>query len=108
MKSKKGNTGNYVKAVVSLTTESTSDYYVCIDSFIGNLDISSSGGADDISLIKDCINNNLEDWAIKLPAEGFCEILLKESGEWEGMGWHKYYEIENVMCVNTGGDKKRS
>ena len=71
------------------------EYSLVLGSFIGGLDLSSTGGVDDISLIKDCIENNLE--SLNLPAEGTTEVVLRESGEWEDVFWHKYYEIERVV-----------
>ena len=71
------------------------EYSLVLGSFIGNLDLSSTGGADDISLIKDCVEENLE--SINLPAEGTAEVVLRESGEWEDVFWHKYYEIDRVV-----------
>jgi hypothetical protein len=71
------------------------EYSLSILSFMGSLDISREGGVDDISLIKECIENDLD--FDKLPKEGMTEIILKESGEWEDVFWHKYYEIERVV-----------
>jgi hypothetical protein len=75
------------------------EYSMLINSFIGTLDISSIGGVDDISLVKDCIENSLND--INLPAEGCTQVTLKESGEWEGYSWHKYYEIFRVVVFES-------
>ena len=57
---------NFVE--VLLVTESgcnpdEGEYSLSINSFIGTLDISSFGGVDDISLVKQCIDNNLEKMA---------------------------------------------
>jgi hypothetical protein len=89
---------NFVQVFIS--TEHDCDphegeYSLVLGSFIGGLDLSSIGGVDDISLIKDCIENNLE--SLNLPAEGTTEVVLRESGEWEGYNWHKYYEIERAV-----------
>ncbi len=88
---------NYIS--IFLNTESgcnalKGEYTLCIESFIGVLDISSV--VDDIVLVKECIENHF-DFSL-LPEEGTTEIILKESGEWEDVFWHKYYEIERV-CV---------
>ena len=88
---------NYVS--VALYTErgcnaEEGEYSLRIGDVIGSLDISSSGGVDDISLIKECIENDVE--FDKLPKEGMTEIVLQESGEWEGVFWHKYYEIHRI------------
>ena len=89
---------NFVQVFVETELDcdpSEGEYSLTIISFIGSLDISSIGGVDDISLIKDCIVNNLD--ALKLPPEGATEVVLRESGEWEDVFWHKYYEIERVV-----------
>jgi hypothetical protein len=75
------------------------EYSIIINSFIGTLDISSIGGVDDISLIKDCIENSLDD--IQLANEGCTQLILKESGEWEGYSWHKYYEVHRVCVLES-------
>jgi hypothetical protein len=90
---------NYVS--IGLYTEDGCDpkegeYSLSIFSFLGSLDISSNGGVDDISLIRDCIETDLD--FDKLPNEGMSEIILKESGEWEDVFWHKYYIIERVVA----------
>lgn len=89
---------NYVQ--VTLYAESgcnvdDGEYQLVLHGFMGGLDISAAGGVDDISLIKDCIENNLD----KLEIDGFCavDIILRESGEWEDVFWHKYYEIERSV-----------
>ena len=74
---------------------SEGEYSLVLGSFIGGLDLSSAGGVDDISLIKDCIANNLD--RLSLPSDGAAEIVLRESGEWEGLFWHKHYEIERAV-----------
>ena len=89
---------NYVQ--VNIVTESGCDieegeYSMYIAGFIGGLDLNTPGGVDDISLIKDCIWDKFD--FSKLPEEGIAEITLKESGEWEDVFWHKYYEIERVV-----------
>jgi|GEM_PF-3500420 len=62
---------------------------------IGNskypLDISSPGGVDDISLVKDAIENEFD--LSSLPEEGLTEVVLIESGEWEDVFWNKYYLV---------------
>ena len=74
-------------------------YSLEISSFTGSLDISSYGGGDDISLIKDCIENSLGS-ELDLPSEGLTQVVLKESGEWEGYSWHKYYVIDSVIYLD--------
>ena len=74
------------------------EYQIDLISFIGALDLSAVGGVDDISLITDCIENDFD--FEKLPQCGFANVILKESGEWEDVFWHKYYTIEKVDIVN--------
>jgi hypothetical protein len=93
---------NYIS--VFLNTESgcnafEGEYSLYLASFMGELDISSVGGVDDISLAKECIENHLD--FSKIPKHGTTEIILKESGEWEDVFWHKYYEIERVCILDT-------
>jgi len=73
------------------------EYSVHLSSFIGALDLSSIGGVDDISLITDCIENDLN-FDI-LPKEGSTIVTLEESGEWEDVFWHKYYKITRVIMM---------
>lgn len=91
-----GRDFNYVKVLV--TTEAgckirDGEYSVYIIGVLGALDISSIGGVDDISLIRDCIENSLDE--LNLPEEGTTEILLRETGEREDVFWNKYYAIEH-------------
>jgi hypothetical protein len=93
---------NYVE--VCIYTElgcdpSRGEYSVVISSFIGSLDISSIGGVDDVSLIQQCIENSIDE--INLPSEGCAQVILKESGEWQDMFWHKYYEIERMTILGN-------
>jgi hypothetical protein len=89
---------NYVKVGIlteMYDAEECDSYNLEILELIGSLNINLAGGLDDISLIKECIENNLE--MIDLPEEGFTVILLKESGEWEDVFWNKYYEIISIF-----------
>jgi len=72
------------------------EYSLYITGFIGALDLHSVGGVDDVSLIKDCIENNLE--AIFSGAENQVDIcvVLEEGGEWDGFSWHKYYNVRRI------------
>lgn len=93
---------NYVS--VNITLESGCDpedgeYGLHIISFIGSLDLSSHGGVDDISLIKEAVENDVD--FSKFPEEGTVEVILKESGEWEGYSWHKYYVIERLTVFEA-------
>ena len=73
------------------------EYSLNICGFFGALDINAFGGVDDITLIKDCVENSMDEW--ELPEEGDLEIILNESGEWEDVFWHKYYEVESYRVV---------
>lgn len=91
---------NFVE--VMITTElgcdpAEGEYTLHLVSIIGYLDLTSYGGVDDISLIKECIENSLEE--LKLPEEGCTQVILEESGEWEDVFWHKYYNIKRVCRV---------
>ena len=97
-------TVNYVS--VMIRTESgcniqEGEYSMSIDNIMGSLDISTHNievGVDDVSLIKDAIENEFD--FSKLPDEGMTEIILKESGEWEDVFWNKFYEIERFCIIN--------
>jgi len=89
---------NYIQALIYTERDcdpSIGEYSLIITGFVGSLDLSSDGGVDDITLIKDAIENNVD--FLALPAEGFTDVLLRESGEWEGESWHKYYEVERIV-----------
>lgn len=75
------------------------EYSIYLGSFTEPLDLSSVGGVDDISLIKDCIENNLDIiFAVdgNFIKEGYIQVSLFESGEPEGNSFHKYYEIDGI------------
>ena len=85
---------NYAR--IGLSTECSADEFsIEILDFIGSLNINLLGGVDDISLIKDCITNSLDE--LKLQRDCFYQIILVESGEWEDVSWHKYYEIIKIL-----------
>ena len=89
---------NYVQALIQTENDcdpSIGEYSLSITGFVGSLDLSSIGGVDDISLIKDAIENHVD--FVSLPPEGWTEVLLKESGEWDDVFWHKYYEVVSVV-----------
>lgn len=91
---------NYIEITIVTETGCNArdgEFSLYLSGFIGCLDLNSYGGVDDISLIKDCIENNI-DWEA-LPEEGMTEIILRESGEWEDVFWHKYYEIERFTVL---------
>lgn len=93
---------NYVQVLI--TTETGCDpekgeYGLEISSFIGCLDISSHGGVDDVSLVKECIENDID--FSTLPEEGTTEVILKESGEWEDVFWNKYYIVDRVVKLEA-------
>ncbi len=91
---------NFVQ--VHIITESGCDphekeYTLLLTGFIGTFNLLvGGGGMDDVSLIQECIDENLD--FDKLPKEGATEIILEETGEWEDVFWNKYYKIVRV-CV---------
>ena len=94
---------------VSIQTESGCDplegeYIAHITGFVGTLDITQVGGLDDATLIKECIDNAIMCNDINLCEEGFEEVRLIESGEWEDVFWHKYYvimpEVDNSRTLD--------
>jgi hypothetical protein len=68
------------------------EYSVSIIGFVGSLDISAVG-VDDATLIKEAVDEAIMNNEIELCEEGFKEVRLQESGEWEDVFWHKYYVI---------------
>lgn len=95
---------NYVH--LTLTTQEECDinkgeYSLFIVGFFGALDIKSYGGVDDVSLIKYCVENHINEWPLTPNCNA--DIILKESGEWEGYNWHKYYEVERVNVTDGMG-----
>lgn len=90
----------YNKVAVTISVESDCDpkqgeYSMVISGLIGGLDINQFGGVDDISLIKECIENDFD--LDNLPSEGFSILQLEETGEREDVFWNKYYEIRSVF-----------
>lgn len=60
---------------------------------VGALDITTEGGVDDITLIKDAIENDFDFDSIE---DEVCVFFrMKETGEWEDVFWHKYYVIDS-------------
>ena len=74
------------------------EYSIEINAFIGVLDLSSYGGVDDISLIKEEIEEFMS--KVEFPEDSFvCSVVLRESGEWEDVFWHKYYKVERYIIM---------
>jgi len=89
---------NYVQALIQTESDcdpSIGEYSLSITGFTSSLDLSGHGGTDDISLIKNAIENHVD--LLRLPPEGWTEVTLRESGEWEDVFWHKFYVIENIV-----------
>jgi len=78
------------------------EYILHLASFNGSLDLSSHGGVDDISLIKECVEEIISDIDFKKEEieEGLLHLVLKESGEWEDVFWHKYYVLERKCWID--------
>lgn len=94
-------TFNYV--TVEIQTESGCDaakgeYAMRITGVLGHLDLQAVGGVDDVSLVRDCIENNFD--LGEMPAEGVAILVLRETGEREDVFWNKYYVIESV-CIQS-------
>lgn len=91
---------NYVSLVISLESgcnPQDGEYSLHLGSTSGALDLNSVGGVDDITLIKECIEEYI--LSTEFPDEGYVDVMLKESGEWEGWNWQKYYELERACIV---------
>lgn len=82
------------------------EYYLYMVSSSLPIDICSHGGVDDISLVKEVIENEISAWII--PKECCIEIYLKESGEWDDVFWNKYYIIEKYEIDDFGATHERS
>jgi len=94
---------NYVEVHINIEdgcNVSEGEYSYHISAFTGSLDISSIGGVDDISLIKECIDGCLSDPTIEMHEEGLLHLVLKEDGEWEDVFWHKYYVLERSCWLD--------
>lgn len=74
------------------------EYSTHLKSFSEPLEMGYMHGQDDISLIMECIENDIDD--IDLPYETLVCVTLTESGEREDVFWHKYYVISNVYCTS--------
>ena len=94
---------------VIIQTESGCDplegeYSISIVNFVGALDITAVGGNDDATLVKEAVDNAIMGNDIELCEEGFEEVRLIESGEWEDVFWHKYYvimpEVDNSRTLD--------
>lgn len=88
--------------IVQLHVESGCDprdreYSLNLVSMLTPLDIDERLG--DVPLIEECVEEAASDTRYAMPTEGMVEIRLKESGEWEDVFWHKYYEIEEWVIV---------
>lgn len=88
---------NYVSVYIGLESgcdPKEGEYSLHLNSLIGVLDI----GGDDMSKVIECANEYVME--TDLPEEGSVQLILKESGEWEGYSWNKYYEIDRVCIIN--------
>ena len=70
------------------------EYTVYLVSSKEPMNLSAWGGTDDISLAVEALENEL-DFSI-LPDDGLTTVELAESGEWEGMLWHKYFTLIKI------------
>ena len=86
---------NVVIAVEEGCNPAEGEYGIAITGFIGMLDLTCTSGTDDVTLVKECIENEELDF----PKNGELHLILKESGEWEDVFWHKYYVIERSCKI---------
>lgn len=84
------------------------EYTTLLGGFLGALSLDVPGGMDDPTLILDCIKEHIDEYV--LPEEGCSEFILIESGEWQDVFWHKYYEIARAtqMYPDNGKLKKKT
>lgn len=68
-----------------------------LDGLVGSLYLSSGGGVDDISLIKEGIEEGVD--FSTLPEEGATQVILIEDGEWEDVFWHKWYTVVRTQSI---------
>lgn len=88
-------TVNYVHVIVYVENGcdvNEGEYSINLVGLLGSLDLNSYGGVDDISLIKEAIDNFMLEGQYR--GDVAIDIVLKESGEWEDVFWHKYYIVE--------------
>ncbi len=89
---------NYVNVVIGVEDgckPEEGEYSLIITNFLGYLDLTCDNGGDDITLIKECIEN--ED--LEYPKNGELHLVLKESGEWEDVFWNKYYIVDRTCII---------
>lgn len=72
------------------------EYQIRIMSFCGALLIDVPGGHDDPYLIGNAIEEDAENVFQDLE-EGYIEVWMIESGEWQDQAWCKWYEITKVL-----------
>ncbi len=91
---------NIVKVGIQLDGDWTEEkYQIYIESIIGSLKVDVPGGVDDIYLIKNAISENEEKIFDDLE-EGYIEIHMQESGEWDDVFWNSWYEITKIVRHN--------
>ena len=73
-------------------------YEITLNSFIGCLDINPINRGNDIELIIDAVENGING-DIKLEAGCRTDLVLTESGEWEGTNWNKYYVLDRSVTL---------
>lgn len=91
---------NHVQCVIGLEDGCNAmegEYSLYITSFLGSLVINQIGGVDDISLIKECIENEID--FEKIPNCSETIVVIEESGEWEDVFWNKYYKVIRVNTI---------
>lgn len=76
---------------------SQGEYSLHITSIIGALDINANGGGNDVSLILEAVEECIQ--SLNVGDVTSVEFRLKESGEWEDVFWHKYYEVDSFAII---------
>jgi hypothetical protein len=90
-------TVNYVGVTVYCEADcdvNKDEYSIHLTSFIGSLDLNSPGGIDDISLIKEAVDEHVLNE--QYHGDLVVSLVLKESGEWQDVFWTKWYVIDRV------------
>lgn len=90
------------KITVLITIEGGCDfqsgeYDVELLSFTEPLILTAPGGTDDISLVLDAIPENIT--VAESDKTEIFKATFVESGEWEDVFWHKWYDLESVEDV---------
>ena len=61
--------------------------------------LNCSGGSDDVSLIKEAIENELDFSILPESGEAELELELHRTGEQEDVSWHTFYKIITIKVL---------